>query len=65
MVLPSEVEAMRQLLALIMVGLAAATGCGGSREEVRVYSSVPVESTQQRLDGVAANFFPGLVGGSH
>ncbi len=56
---------MRRIMLLVLVGLAATSGCGDSRHEVRFYSSVPVESPQGRLDGVAANFFNSLLGGNH
>ena len=54
---------MRRWL-LPLMALAATLGCGGSRHEVRVDSSLTEGSTQQKLDGVASPFFPNLLGGS-
>ena len=55
---------MRRLVLLIVLGLAPLIGCGESRQEVRLSSTVPVEPPQQELDGIAAKFLNGLFGGS-
>lgn len=54
---------MRRRWMMVVLGLALATGCGGSGREVRVTSSVGGRSTQQALDGVAASLFNQLLGG--
>jgi len=50
---------------MILVGLAATSGCGGSRQEVRLTSSVPLESPQQRLDDLGASFLNRRLGGTY
>lgn len=54
---------MRYLVVLLMVGMGPAIGCGGSRSEIRTYSSVPIGTPQQQLDGIAANFLNSVTRG--
>ena len=54
---------MRRRWMMVVLGLALAAGCGGSRQEVRLITPAGQPTMQDRLDGVAAGFLNNLLGG--
>ena len=51
------------LMLALGLGLVAAVGCCGSRQEVRLITPAGQPTIQDRLDGVGANYVARLLGG--